>query len=240
MKTTCPQCAKQLKLNAKFEESLAQLQPGQVLRVKCPQCAHILALDATLLDGAPAAEDAGGAPKSPPASGGQKGVKPPDPPDTRWLWSEDVEDREVVEEVPMALLLMPEMKKGRKEIIEAIEDIGYRVEMAKSAEEAIEKIQFVNYASVILHTSFEEDCLARGRFHQFFRMMEMARRRFIFYVLVGPEFKTCYDLQALAYSANVVVNDNEIPRLSVVLHKAIPEYEELFGPIMEEMRIQGK
>lgn len=70
--------------------------------------------------------------------------------------------------------------------------------------------------------------------------MNMSRRRFIFYTLVGKEFKTLYNLQALAYSANLVVNDNEIPYFNVILRKAIPEYEELFGPITEEFRLQGK
>ena len=68
----------------------------------------------------------------------------------------------------------------------------------------------------------------------------MARRRFIFYVLVGQEFKTLYDLQALAYSANLVVNGMEVTFMGTILRKAIPEYEVLFGPLMEELHIAGK
>ena len=68
----------------------------------------------------------------------------------------------------------------------------------------------------------------------------MSRRRYIFYVLIGEQFKTLYDLQALSCSANLVVNDAEIPYIGIVLKKAIPEYEALFGPLMEELRIAGK
>jgi hypothetical protein len=68
----------------------------------------------------------------------------------------------------------------------------------------------------------------------------MSRRRFIFYIVIGKEFRTLYNLQSLAYSANLVVNDTEIPYFNVIIRKAIPEYEELFGPITEELRIHGK
>ncbi len=68
----------------------------------------------------------------------------------------------------------------------------------------------------------------------------MSRRRYIFYVLIGEEFDTLYDLQALAYSANLVINDADIPYVGTVLKKAIPEFEALFGPLMEELRVIGK
>jgi hypothetical protein len=70
--------------------------------------------------------------------------------------------------------------------------------------------------------------------------MNMSKRRFIFYILIGKEFKTFYNLQALAYSANLVVNDEEVPMFDIILRKTIPEYEELFGPIMEELRHHGR
>jgi hypothetical protein len=37
-----------------------------------------------------------------------------------------------------------------------------------------------------------------------------------------------------------VVNDAEIPFVGTVLKKAIPEFETLFGPLMEELRVIGK
>jgi hypothetical protein len=70
--------------------------------------------------------------------------------------------------------------------------------------------------------------------------MNMARRRYIFYALLGPEFNTFFNLQALAYSANLVVNEKDTPHFGVILRKSIPEYEELFGPFMEELKVQGR
>jgi hypothetical protein len=70
--------------------------------------------------------------------------------------------------------------------------------------------------------------------------MPMQKRRYLFYILIGPEFNTLYNLQSLAYSANLVINDNDLYHLGVALRKAIPQYEELFGPYMEELTSSGK
>jgi len=101
------------------------------------------------------------------------------------------------------------------------------------------RMQFVNYASVVLHSQFEKSGL-EGTFHSYMRTMNMAKRRYIFYVLIGSEFNTMYNLQALACSANLVVNDKDIQRFSLLLRKTIPEYETLFGPLMEELRLAGR
>jgi hypothetical protein len=70
--------------------------------------------------------------------------------------------------------------------------------------------------------------------------MSMQRRRYLFYILIGPEFNTLYNLEALANSANLVVNEKDLLHLGLALRRAIPMYEELFGPFMEELTSAGK
>jgi hypothetical protein len=103
----------------------------------------------------------------------------------------------------------------------------------------MEKMQFITYASVILHSRYEEGGLENGKFHQFMRAMNMHKRRLVFYILIGPEFNTFYDLQALACSANLVVNDREMAQLEMIVRTAIPQYEAMFGMIMQEINALG-
>ncbi|MCF8056808.1 MAG: hypothetical protein K9K37_09225 [Desulfocapsa sp.] len=161
-------------------------------------------------------------------------VKPPAPPDLTWLKDGIFDEKEIVEDVPQTLIIM---KSGveRQVVSKAIESIGYQASYADSAIDAMEKMQFVNYASVVFHSQYEGRDLDSSPFHQFMRSLPMQKRRFIFYILIGPEFFTLYDLEALAYSANLVVNDREIPELLTILRKAIPEYEEIFGNLMAEI-----
>lgn len=146
----------------------------------------------------------------------------------------------MVEDIPKALILMPADSTDCRLVTEAMEALGYQPSFAQSAEEAMEKMQFVTYASVILHSQYEGSTLEKGAFHQFMRAMQMNKRRYIFYMLIGPEFHTLYDLQALACSANLVVNAKDLPQLTLILRKAIPQYEAIFGAIMQEMNTLGR
>jgi hypothetical protein len=72
------------------------------------------------------------------------------------------------------------------------------------------------------------------------RKMPMSRRRMIYYILMGPDFISLYDIQALANSANLVIADKDMKDFQPILHKAIPYYEQLFGPLLEELTSYGK
>ncbi len=235
MSVNCPHCGKQLKLSDKLRGSLQKLKPGQAVRLKCIQCGSPFQLDA----GAVAGPKSAGKAVEKQKKRREGGVRPPTPPDVSWLKEGVFEDREVVEEIPLALVLVPE-DCGRAEVMKAVEALGYRAEMAESAESAMEKMEFVNYSSVILHTAFEPGGLRQGVFHNYMRSMAMNKRRYVFYTLIGSDMHTLYDLEALANSANIVVNQDDVPYFGTILRKAIPDYEALFGPLMEEMRIAGK
>ena len=237
MIVNCPHCDKQLKLSDKIKESVGQLGPGRKIKVKCVHCNVPFGLDASCIKLANPVRN--GDRPVPAKSSKKSGVRPPAPPGTDWLREGVFEEKEVVEDIPRALVLMPD-SSIRETVVKAATEFGYRVEQAPSPEEAIDKMRFVNYAAVFMHDSFEPGGIKSGKFHQTMREMNMSRRRYIFYVLIGEQFETLYDLQALAHSVNLVVNDAEIPFIGTVLKKAIPEFETLFGPLMEELHVVGK
>ena len=65
------------------------------------------------------------------------------------------------------------------------------------------------------------------------------RRRLLFYAIVGPRLHTLYDLEALAFSANLVINDREMPHLEPVLRKGLRDYEKLFRPLIDALSGEG-
>jgi len=228
MISSCPHCQNALKLGdaqqAKIKKAISDLAPGKKLTIKCPACKKAIALDASSLS---SEQSAAG------------GVKPPSPPDLSWLKEGKLQEDERLEDVPMALILHP--KNDRRDIIrDGLENVGYQVIMAKDIDEARERMRFVNFACVALHSRYEGPSIEDSTFHKYMREMSMQRRRYIFYILIGPEFNTLYNLQALVHSANLVVNEDDLYHLDVALRKAIPLYEELFGPYMEELTSSGK
>ncbi len=224
----CPHCNVQLNPDAAFKEKIAALNPGQKVKVKCNKCVQGFAVEIPADGGIPVSV----------AIPSDTRVQPPTAPDLSWLDDDLAGVEGAAEELPLALVLVPE-QRGCSGIEKMLGENGFRVELADSSSDAISKMEFAQYAAVILHTEFEPGGIKESVFYRFMYRMGMDKRRSIFFALLGDEFNTLYNLQALTYSANVVVNDNDIPYLETVWTKAMTDTETLFGPLREEMQEQG-
>lgn len=226
MLTHCPFCQQLLQFTddqmSRLEQALAQLAPGKLLAMKCPLCRNAISLEKS---GFP-----------PQAFAGQ--VQPPPPPNLDWLQAGLFQGEEKVEDVPMALILH-QANEQRKRIGEALETVGYQVFMADTVAEALERMRFVTFSCIVFQAQLE-GTLEQSSFHSYMRKLPMDRRRYIFYILIAEQFHTLYNLEALAYSANLTVNTADLHHLDIVLRKSIPAYEELFGPMLEELGVYGK
>ena len=242
---TCPHCQEPLNLSdvqkSKVQTALDKLPSGNLLKLGCPQCQKPFELksDGTLPGQKP--QKGAVAPRGgPPLKGARKiAVTPPPPPDLDWLASGQMQEKEIVEDTPMVLILVNK-GPGLSTVREAYEDEGFLPVFSDSIEGAIDRLQFTPFAALVLHSRFEGDSLESNSFHSFMKKMAMARRRNIHYTLIGPEFQTLYDLQALSNSANLVVNDNELNNFRLILKKSLHESQKLFGPLADSLVRHGK
>lgn len=235
MLTSCPHCHAPLHFTegqmAKIQASLESLQEGKVLKLGCPHCKQAIAVDR---QGNPVTEKA--APSARRPSGAPD---PPAPPELSWLKSGEFEAREIVEDVPQVLLAVRD--DGLRRVIgETFSDLGYLPVAVQDVDAAMDRMRFESFKAVVYHTGFEDKSLAESSFHQYLAHMAMSERRYIYYILVGPELHTLYDLEALTLSANLVVNDHEVPKFEVILRRGLTDYEMLFGPFLSAMREYGK
>lgn len=234
MLSSCPFCRKEIRFNDaqknKVEAALKSLQEGKCLKIGCPQCKKTITLDKR----GNVINDEGAA-----ASPGAKPIEPPAPPDLSWLVGGEYDAVEVVEDVPKVLLLVKDPTM-RSIMDEAFSDLGYMPVAEGDMERAMDRMRFESFKGVVYHTAFEGKPLAESVFHQHMSGMAMSQRRFIYYALVGPELHTLYDLEALAFSANLVVNDKDVNHIGIILRKGLTDYESLFGPFLSAMREFGK
>lgn len=258
MISQCPHCRQALQLTPaqqeKIDTALANLKSGATLKVGCPNCRQPISLkaDGSLLEEgavataptpppvAPASPSAAPeppaapeipevpAPAAPPQPPWQPTVTPPSYPDISWLAQGIYTEQAVMTEVPKALVLMAS-GKDQAHVAKALTERGYQTEFPESASDALVKMRFGLYTAVVLHDEFDGP-LAESTFHQQMSAMPMDKRRSIFYVLIGKQMHTLYNLQALALSANVVVNETECDHFDIILKKGLQEMEELFGP----------
>lgn len=149
------------------------------------------------------------------------------------------EEQESVEDIPAALVLMENGLKNEV-LFSDLRELGYRVETVDTPAEAFDKLKFTHFAAILMHAEFEKGPLAESVLHRYLTWLPTAKRRTIFYILVGPDFHTLYDLEALSLSVNLVVNDADVKHLKTLLRKSFRDHEELFGPLVEALDSCGK
>lgn len=164
-------------------------------------------------------------------------VLPPPPPDVSWLRNGLSEVQKHRIDIPTALVLMAD--KGTMDFVSlTFEELGYQLEFSETPDDAIHKLTSINYAVVVMDASFEAGvALAESAVHNFITRLPMDRRRLMYYILVGAELRTLYNLEALSLSANVVVNDADIEQLAMVFRKSFNDYRKLIEPLLESLDI---
>lgn len=156
-----------------------------------------------------------------------EGPAVPQPPGDSWLESDSTDGRDDTTGLH-ALLLLQDAQQAAQ-IGMKLQHLGYTTAALQSAAHALDELHTATYQLIVCGTdevfSSFRDYLSQN--------LPQQRRRLLYYVLIGPDVHTCYGLQALALSANLVINERELPFFELVLRKGFQEYTELFGPFLE-------
>jgi hypothetical protein len=153
---------------------------------------------------------------------------PPPPPDISWLQEGLFEDAADLDEASrIALVLIPD-EQNRAHAAKALASLHYTIETAVTAAEAIEAVRTTPYTVIVYDTESE-----MSEFHNHICWLPPTKRRSIYYVIIGPNLHTLFNLEALTLSANLVVRDSDVLYLEKILGKGFQDYEELYNPFME-------
>ena len=238
MISACPNCGKTLNLTEgqqqKIDQAVSALPPGKSLKFNCPHCHKPIEVPREDRE----AVRQPGAKQQPAAPAGHGLPAPPGPPDRSWLERGDLGSGEVLEDVPQVMILVKN-EQIQADIVQYFDDMGYKAVVPRTPEDAIERMRFTNFSALVLHSGFEGN-LADSKVHAYMQGMAMPKRRYIYYVLIGPEFHTLYNLEALSNSANLVINEADISAFPLVLKKGFRDYDELFGPYLAALEALGK
>jgi len=122
----------------------------------------------------------------------------------------------------------------------ALTELEYKLQRAKSPEHAVHKLRFNQYHVVVFHENFGGTTLETSPLYEFIRDMPMDTRRKTFIALVGENLKTLDNMEALAYSVNLVVNQKDFDQLETILKKSIGDNESFYKVYRETMTALGK
>lgn len=161
----------------------------------------------------------------------KSGLPVPQPPDTSWLVDGILEKKEETGDSLTALVVI---SKNEKLILveKILKDMSYTIHIALSAAHAIDRLNSNKYNLIISRSgsAFQD-------IHQHICGLPSVKRRVIYYAVVGPHLHTLYDLEALALSANLVINDRDLPHLKKILRRGLQDYENLFRTFLDELSL---
>src|SRR5215813_10069331 len=139
------------------------------------------------------------------------------------------------------LVLVCENAPERQGIImAALEQLGYTMLPATTAEEAGERLRRTAFEIVIVDERFESSGVLDNIVLRILNTMPISLRRWMYVVLLGREFKTFDNMMAFARSVNVVVNLNDLPHLPAILKKGITDHVEFYRTFRQVLSEAGK
>jgi hypothetical protein len=119
-------------------------------------------------------------------------------------------------------------------------ELEYKLQRAKSPEHAVHKLRFNQYHVVVFHEKYGDSSLKTSPLYEFIRDMPMYTRRKTFVAVVGENFKTLDNMEALAYSVNLVINQKDMGQLETILKKSIGDNDTFYKVYRETMTALGK
>jgi len=129
---------------------------------------------------------------------------------------------------------------NKKDWVSALETLNYKIEHAKSPEHAVHKMKFTQFHLIALNENFGNVPLEKSVLYKNLCEMPMSTRRKIFAVLVGGKFKTTNNMQALAASVNLVINQKDMAKLPQILKQAIVDNDFFYKNFKEILTALGK
>lgn len=222
MQITCSSCSKDINIP---DDKVPQ---GQAFSLTCPGCKTKMRVDKHLK------------PPKPKPGFGEGEESPLDT--TSMLVDEDFEDEdeeiEIYDEHDKIALILD--RKNHDTWTTALTDLEYKLQSAKSPEHAVHKLKFNQYHVVAFHEKFGDTTLETSPLYEYIRDMSMDTRRKTFMAMVGENFKTLDNMEALANSVNLVINQKDMDQLETVLKKSIGENDNFYKVYRETMTALGK
>lgn len=173
-----------------------------------------------------------------PDQGGERKGRPtlqsPPPPDISWLENGIGQNEARSSGRSATALVAIANDQTRRAVADILVKMGFAVHPVPSAKPAIQRLQAVRYQVVVC----EADS-AWTDLHLQIGHLPSARRRETFYGMVGEHLHTLSNIEALAFSANLVINSGDIGNLEWILGKGFSDNENLYRSFLDSLGVRG-
>lgn len=216
MEISCNSCGKKINLP---DEKVPQ---GKSFNIICPQCKNKITVEQ------------GTAPAASPT----EGTAPVSPPTAQFQPPEDEAGLDFSEAGQKTALVCDD--KNKDAIKSALNELDYKVSIASSAEDSINRMRFTLYDVIILNEEFDKSTPENNVVLKYIQPMPMTTRRKIFFALMGKNFRTFDNMTAFVKSANLVINIKDLSNFKNIIKKSVADNERFYKVFKETLREAGK
>jgi len=228
MLVNCSSCEYEIKIPDK------KVPEGKAFNVSCPKCKNKVRVDGHLKKDPEPEQKPVAAEVPSKANDSESEI------DTGLVVDSGFEEEDVPfysENDKVALVLVD---KEQDKWVKTLEKMDFKIQIAKSPEQAAHKMKFTQFHFVVLTETFQRQNLEENEGYKFVIEMPMSTRRKMFVVLMGANFKSGHNMQAFASSVNLVVNEKDMDKLPDLLKQSIIENDTFYKVYKETLTALGK
>ena len=137
-------------------------------------------------------------------------------------------------------LICDDNQSNQDMIASALNELGYRVSIGTNPSDVLDKMRFNHYDVIVLDEALGGTLPSENPVLDQIQSMPIPTRRNIFFALIGPDYTTSDNMTAFAKSANVVINQNDLPRVKAILTRSISDNERFYKVFRKTLRALGR
>jgi uncharacterized protein YbaR (Trm112 family) len=224
------------KCKSKFKIPEEKLPEGKIINIPCPKCKGNISIDrrkAPIKSQADIDKDSSGLDLNEKKVLDTKAEPAPSEPD------HEMESESFGEDEKTALIC-DDNQSHQEKLRSALKELGYRSVIGKDSNDVLKKLRINHYDMIVLHEEFGGEPSSENHVLSYIQPMSISIRRNIFFVLIGKTFSTLDNMMAFSKSANMVINEKDLPQIFSIFKKSMAENEDFYKIHKKTMKELGK
>lgn len=116
-----------------------------------------------------------------------------------------------------------------------LQDLGYLVRGAATAQEALRQMRYHTFDVVVINELFDSPEPEANTVLEYLSELNMQVRRTIFVALVGSRFRTLDDMTAFNRSVNITINTENMGDIGSIIKRGVAENRAFYHVFRETM-----
>ena len=139
----------------------------------------------------------------------------------------------------MSALICVDEPERLRAVKTALTELNFHGSLASSVKEALSKLRYNQYDLVIVDEEFCGETAENNTILRYLQPMPMSTRRNIFLAMISKKQRTLDNLVCFAMSVNAVINVSDVPKVKMIMERALSEHRRFYKVFSDMMQAVG-